>query len=118
MDGTVALAGWGYPICVQLVRSSLDYHLIMSIVDHRCSSFRYPSVLFVNFPEGVRRKRFWTEMNFKSPDGEEYVVTQIVQYLHRKRHFILWSFNYKGKDLICLCSPVGRILFSMVIDFC
>jgi hypothetical protein len=58
---------------------------------------RYPSVMFVHFPQGVQQKNFWTELNFSSPNGEEYVVTQIVQYLHRKRHFILWSYNYKGK---------------------
>lgn len=61
--------------------------------------FRYPTVMFVHFPQGVQSRKCWEDFNFKSPDGEEYIVTQIIQYLNKKRHFISWSYDFEGKFL-------------------
>ena len=65
-------------------------------LDDHAFDFRFPTILIVHFPQGVSCKRCWLDFNFTADSGQ-YVVTQIVQYLNRKRHFILWSYSYQGR---------------------
>ena len=59
-------------------------------------SSRYPAMLFVHFDSGVEYRKYWKLFNFVSPSGDQYIVTQIVQYLRKKRHFVLWSYSIQG----------------------
>ena len=52
--------------------------------------------MFVHFPQGVKSTQCWSDFNFTSPDGERYIVTQIIQYQNKKRHFMLWAYSYEG----------------------
>ncbi|XP_057309109.1 SUMO-specific isopeptidase USPL1-like [Hydractinia symbiolongicarpus] len=58
---------------------------------------RHPKIMFVHFKEGVTTRQFWNEFNFTGPDNDRYIVTQIIQYLHKKRHFVLWSYSFEEK---------------------
>ncbi|XP_066929210.1 SUMO-specific isopeptidase USPL1-like [Clytia hemisphaerica] len=58
---------------------------------------KYPAALFVYCSTGVGCRKYWNWFNFTSPAGDNYIVTQIVQYSRKKHHFILWSYSYKDK---------------------
>ncbi|XP_047144913.1 SUMO-specific isopeptidase USPL1 [Hydra vulgaris] len=77
---------------------------------------RYPPLMFCHFLQGVHNQMYWKDLSFTTPSGEKYIVTQIVQYVNKRRHFLLWSFSHLEKLWLCaddLNDPVTEYKFAI-----
>jgi len=88
---------------------NFDNNICFTRPCYRCSSQeqktkliieKFPLIMITHFPEGATSNQYWLDYNFTSPDGEHYMVTQVIQYINHKQHFVLWAYSYQGLCMV------------------